>query len=139
MSDIALPSTDALEVEMLALPQVDCPMVHHFGPGIYMREVTIPEGVMALGHAHRHPHLCILMQGTLRVIDGAGEVREMVAPFIFTAPPGRKVGFAVKGPVVFQNIYATDETDVEKLEEMLLDKTEAGIAADEARRLGVVA
>ena len=132
-----LPSPDTLEAEMLALPQVDCPQAHHFGPGIYMREVTIPEGTLVVGHAHRAPHMCILMAGTLRVIDGSGEMREMTAPFIFTAPAGRKVGYAVKGDVVFQNIHATDETDLDKLEAMFVEKSPAFLAAEEARLLGV--
>lgn len=128
---------NTLEEETLALPQVECPLVHHFGPGIYLREVTIPEGTLVVGHSHRFSHLCILMSGTLRVLTGDGEVKEWVAPAIFTSPTGRKVLLAVKGPAVFQNLFATEETDVERLEEMLVEKSEAFLAAEEARLLGV--
>ena len=34
-----------LEKEMLEMPQADCPVAHHFGPGIYIREVTLPAGI----------------------------------------------------------------------------------------------
>jgi hypothetical protein len=127
----------AAEIDLLALPQVDCNLVHHFGPGIYIREVTIPEGTLVLGHPHKAPHLCILMAGTLRVLDGEGEVRDLVAPYIFTAPAGRKVGFAVEGDVVFQNIFATEETDIDRLEEMLVDKGNGRISPEEMAALGV--
>lgn len=106
-----------------ALPQVEVETVHHFGPGVYMREIRIPDGTLVVGHYHRHPHMCILMAGTLRLLDGEGEWREITAPMIFTAPAGRKVGMAVGGDVVFQNIFATDETDIDALEEALVDKT----------------
>lgn len=132
-----LTTVDDTEARMLDMPQVECPVAHHFGPGIYIREVTIPEGTLVVGHAHKAAHLCILMAGTLRVLDGEGEVRDLVAPFIFTAPPGRKVGYAVEGDVVFQNVFATEETDIDTLEEMLVEKSEAFLAAEDARLLGV--
>jgi quercetin dioxygenase-like cupin family protein len=115
-------TVNRLAAAMVDMPQLDIPAVHHFGPGIYMREVTIPAGSLVIGHHHRHPHLCILMQGTLRLLDGSGEWRTITAPLIFTAPAGRKVGLAVEGDVVFQNVFATDETDVEKIEDEIVDK-----------------
>jgi hypothetical protein len=33
-----------VERKMLLLPQADCPLHHHFGPGLYVREVHIPAG-----------------------------------------------------------------------------------------------
>ena len=33
---------EKVESHLLDLPQVECPVVHHFGPGIYIREVTLP-------------------------------------------------------------------------------------------------
>ena len=39
-----------LEAVFLEQPQVDCPVVHRFGPGIYIREVTIPAGALSIGH-----------------------------------------------------------------------------------------
>jgi len=37
-------SLDQVEAMMLAAPQIDCPITHHFGPGIYMREAFLPAG-----------------------------------------------------------------------------------------------
>lgn len=134
MSEVA-----CIDHDLLALPQVDCALVHHFGPGIYIREVTIPTGTIVVGHPHKAEHLCILMTGTLRVIDGHGEVRDLVGPYIFTAPPGRKIGFAVAGPVVFQNIFATEETDIDRLEELLVYQGDGRVSDEELALLGAVA
>jgi hypothetical protein len=110
------------ERQMLAAPQVEIPTFHYFGPGIYIREIAVPAGTLVIGHSHKAAHLCVLQKGRLAVIDGDGNPHEMVAPHIFTAPPGRKVGYAVDD-VVFQNVFATEETDIEKLEEMLIEKS----------------
>jgi hypothetical protein len=41
-------NVDEAEKEMLKLPQVDCPVVHHFGPNLCIREVFIPKGTKAV-------------------------------------------------------------------------------------------
>jgi hypothetical protein len=38
------------------------------------------------------------------------------------AKPGRKIAYIIE-TVVFQNIYSTSETDIEKLENMLVDNS----------------
>lgn len=127
-------TADDIERECLALPQVDIPLVHHFGPNIYMREITIPPETLVVGHKHRHEHMCLMMKGTLYVMDGDGEPHELVAPMIFTAPPGRKIGYAVD-EVVFVNVFSTEVRDVDVIEEMFVEKSAAWADFDQARRL----
>lgn len=114
-------SVDDMEAEMLEYPQTECPVAHHFGPGVYIREVTIPSGTLVIGHAHKHSCLNVLVKGKMALLEG-GVVRTVEAPMIFTTPPGRKMAYVID-EVVFQNIHATDETDVHKLEEQLVDKS----------------
>lgn len=110
-----------LEKLLLALPQTECPVVHHFGPGIYIREVHIPKGTFAIGHAQKLEHLNIVLQGSVLVFGG--EAPNLIkAPLIFTGPPGRKVGYVIED-VIWQNIYATNETNIEVLEETYLEKS----------------
>jgi hypothetical protein len=120
---------DWLEREALELPQVDCREQHHFGPGVYIREITIPAGTCVIGHAHRGEHLCVLQKGTLAVVDGSGEVRRITAPMIFTAPPGRKVGYAPEDDVVFWNVFPNpdDGRDLDAIEARLVDKSAAWV------------
>jgi len=107
---------DVLEQYLLSFPQAECPVVHHFGPGIYIREVTIPKGALALGHAQRHKHLNIVLKGSVAVIDD-GRVKVVSAPAIFVGEPGRKMGGCIE-ECVWQNVYPnTDECrDIEELE-----------------------
>lgn len=117
-----------LEKEMLDMPQADCPVAHHFGPGIYIREVTLPAGIFAVGHAQRFDHLNIMLTGKVAIVDD-GKVRVLEAPMIFTGKPGRKVGYVIE-TCVWQNVYATEETDIDALEAYYLDKSENWKAYD---------
>lgn len=117
-----------LEKEMLEMPQADCPVAHHFGPGIYIREVTLPAGIFAVGHAQKYEHLNIMLTGKVAIVDG-DQVRVLEAPLIFTGKPGRKVGYVLE-TCVWQNVYATNETDIDTLEAHYLDKSKTWEAYD---------
>jgi hypothetical protein len=45
---------DEFECRLIDFPQTDCPVTHHFGPGVYIREVKIPAGSLVLGHKHQY-------------------------------------------------------------------------------------
>jgi|FLOH01.1.fsa_nt_gi hypothetical protein len=115
-----------VEKKLLSVEQADCPLYHHFGPGLYIREVHIPAGTMAMGHHQRLPHMNVMIKGRVIMLNEDGTSRELVAPRTFMAPPGRKVGYVLED-VVWQNIYPTDETDVEVLEATYLDKSEYSV------------
>jgi hypothetical protein len=106
--------------ELRALPQLDCKEKHYFGPGLYVREVTMPAGAIIVGKPHKTEHLCVMLQGHMRVKNENGEVVELKAPATFVGKPGRKIAYIIE-TVVFQNIFATEETDIEKLEHMFID------------------
>jgi len=127
-----VPSVDALENKLLDVDQVDCPVVHRFGPGVYIREVTLPAGTLAIGHRHKFAHINIVLKGTVLVLNDNGTSSEIEAPFVYTSQPGRKVVLA-KTEVVWQNIFATTERDVETLEAYLLDKSDAWLEDSEVR------
>jgi hypothetical protein len=111
-----------LEAEFLKQPQADCPVVHRFGPGIYIREVTIPADTFSIGHRQTTTHLNIMLAGRVTMVNEDGSHTELAAPQTFVTGPGRKIGY-IHETMVWQNVYATDETDVEKLEAIFLDKS----------------
>jgi hypothetical protein len=129
--DIAVAtSLDHIEAMMLSAPQVDCPVSHHFGHGIYMREAFLPAGAYIMGHAHKHEHMNIMLKGKMAVIVN-GEAKVIEGPHIFTGQAGRKFAYIIED-TIFVNAYATEETDVDKLEEMFVDKSDAWKSAQDA-------
>ena len=129
MSVVALKDNSLLEQRVsnlyeaaAAQPQIQCEEKHHFGPNIYIKEVTMPAGTLIIGKHHRMDHLCNMVSGRMRILQEDGTTKELVAPMTFMAKPGRKVAYIIE-TVVFQNIYSTPETDIEKLENMCVDNS----------------
>jgi len=113
---------DGIESMMLTAEQVDCPTQHHFGPGIYIRESFMPAGTYVMGHAHKCEHMNVMLKGKMAVIVN-GEAKVIEGPCIFIGQPGRKFAYIIED-TIFQNIYATTETNIEKLEDMFVEKSE---------------
>jgi hypothetical protein len=121
---------EKLETAFLQHEQADCPVHHHFGPGVYIREVVLPTGAYVIGHRHKTPHINIMLEGRITLIGQDGGHTELTAPQTFVSGAGRKIAY-IHETVRWQNVYATDETDVETLEAQLLDKS---LAFEEAQK-----
>ena len=111
---------DNLLKEISSRQQAECPVQHFFGPSIYIREVIMPAGTVVVGKYHKHDHLCNMVEGRMIVVGEDGVRAEIAAPAVFMAKKGRKTAYILE-TVRFQNIFSTDETDVEKLEHMFVE------------------
>lgn len=122
---------DELREKVLELEKVMFQMTEHhikieprhiFTQGIYAREITIPEGSTVVGEKHKTTHINILSKGKISVLTERG-IETLEAPYTFVAPPGTKrVGFA-HTEVVWTTFHATEETNIAKLEQQLIEKT----------------
>lgn len=112
-----------LEKAMLEREQVPCSVTHRFGPGLYIREVRIPAGTFAVGHHQKCEHLNVMLQGRVLMFLEDGTTKELRAPQVFVGTPGRKVGFIIED-MVWQNIYATPERNVDALEATYIEKSQ---------------
>lgn len=121
---LAVTSMINAEKELLQQPQVDCPVVHHFGPNLCIREVFMPAGTLAIGHKQKFEHMNIMLSGKVMVVDDNGNTNILTAPMIFVGKPGRKIGYVLED-MVWQNIYATDLKDVEAVENYFIEKSES--------------
>lgn len=128
-------SMDAPEQAMLQLPQMECSVVHHFGPGVCIREVFMPAGTLAIGHKQKFEHLNIMLRGKVLVANDDGSTQVLTAPMIFTGKPGRKIGYVIED-MVWQNVYATDLKDASAVEDMFVEKSEEWYN-DQAHRFAV--
>lgn len=120
-TDLVKNKVEALLSEMVGQMQVACPVTHYFHPGLYIREAFIPAGTVAVGKAHRDVHTSILLMGVVIVLNTDGSTEVLEAPKTMVSPPGRKVVYAATD-VLWQNVYATDETNLSVLEETYVEK-----------------
>jgi hypothetical protein len=101
-------------------PQVECPVRHYFIPGMYAREITIPAKTIITGAVHKQESIVVLSAGRMRLATEDGEL-EIRAPFTMTVMPGAKNLAVALEDCVWTNFFATDETDLDKLAELLTE------------------
>ncbi len=111
-----------LEADMLKLPQAEHCVEHIFAPGVYVRQIFMPAGAFLIGHTHKTEHLNVVLKGKARVLVD-GKVVEISAPFTFKSGAGAQKVLYILEDMIWQTIHATDETDVQKLEAMLVRKS----------------
>lgn len=110
----------ALIGKLLELPQPAVNVRHLFGHHTYMREISVPAGILIIGRSHRARHGCLLIKGALSFYNADGTRTELHAQQEFEGGPGRKVAQVLED-LVFVNSFVTDETDVETLEAQIFD------------------
>lgn len=111
----------ALKDRLLSMPgeHVEMPVEHQFATGMYMRKLFIKKGTVLVGKIHKQECMNIVASGDISVLTETGSMR-CGAGFTVTSPAGiQKLGYAHED-TVFINVFLTDETDIEKLEEALV-------------------
>lgn len=112
----------ALESQMLTAEQVEIEPVHYFAHGVYAREITIPAGTLLTGKIHRQSQINIISKGHISIRTEEGVI-DVHAPATVVSPPGTKrIGYA-HTETVWTTISGTEETDVDKLEHLLIAPT----------------
>lgn len=100
---------------MEGFPQQELTANHHFGPGVYVRELAIPADTVAIGKTHGKEHLLIIANGDVTIVTEEGRQR-VRGPAIMTSPAGVKRAVYTHEDTTFITIHPTDETDVDKIE-----------------------
>lgn len=116
-------SMEQPEKTMLQMQQVECSVVHHFGPGVCIREVFMPAGTLAIGHKQKFDHLNVMLRGKVMVANDDGTTQILTAPVIFTGKAGRKIGYVMED-MVWQNIYPTNIKDADAVEAFFVEKSD---------------
>lgn len=110
---------DRLETVIAAVPQVELPLIHGFGPGFYARSMMIPKGTVLTGKVHATEHIFMLTAGELSMTTAEG-VKRISAPYQAICPPGfKRVGYA-HTDCVCVNIHITEQQDLAALEAELI-------------------
>lgn len=115
---------DAIKRHPDALGPSDFKTTHHFAPGVYMRELFIPKGVLLTGKIHKTEHLNILSQGKLSVWTEDGMKTLLASTVLKSLPGAKRVGYAHEDSVwITVHHNPEDEKNVERLEDALVLET----------------
>ena len=111
---------EPLRVALLSLPQVGCPLVHRFTPGLYIREIFMPKGTLVVSKIHKTEHPFVVSKGRVSVWTADAGVVHLQAPHCGITKPGTRRLLYMHEDVVWTTFHPTQETDVEKIEAMII-------------------
>lgn len=112
-----------------SLPPESCPVTHTFAPGLYMREMCLPKGVLAIGKIHRESHANVISTGKVLVLTERG-VQVLQAPCTFVSECGvKRVALALED-TTWTTFHVTATTDLAALEKELIAEDYSAIEID---------
>ena len=106
---------------MQTLEQTECPLKHHFSPGVYLREIFMPAGTVVIGRKHKTEHFNILVKGAALIVHDDGRKEELRAPKVFVSKAGVQKVLYIIEDMIWMTTHVTEETDLEKLDALLVD------------------
>jgi quercetin dioxygenase-like cupin family protein len=126
MNEITVPhiptrdQIEALQRELLKLPQIEPETKHYFADGMYAREVFRKAGTLIVGKVHKKEHFFVLIQGELSLWTEAG-MKRVKAPFLWVSQPGTKRVTYAHEDSTAMTVHQVSSNDLEAIEEELVE------------------
>lgn len=101
-----------------------CPLEHHFTPGLYVRQITIPAGTTLVGKIHRESHPIFLLSGKMVLCTEDGD-RVLEGPQMLISKAGdQRAAFTITD-VVWITVHAnpSDTQELHELERLIIAPT----------------
>jgi quercetin dioxygenase-like cupin family protein len=94
---------------------------HYFSDGVYAKRMFIPAGFEAGKHSHAFSHLSILAKGRA-IVKTDIDQKEYFAPACLEIPAGVNHIITAIDDCEWFCIHATDESDVDKIDHVLIGR-----------------
>lgn len=95
--------------------------IHRFSDGMYVRELTIPAGILIIGKRHAKGHVTFLMKGKATIVNDE-TVQTLEGPVGWVDEPGVKRAVYAHSDATFVTIHRTDKTTLPEIEAELMLK-----------------
>lgn len=125
---------DELELAMLeSCPTVDCPLIHRFTPGMYVREIIMYKDSLVTSQVHDTTHPFFVLAGKVVVYSGNDGEQYIEAPYSGTTTPGTRRVLKIEEDTIWITVHPLpwikgDENELNEKEKMeLVDKIESMI------------
>lgn len=123
---------------MSSMPQMELETQHHFADGMYARSVFRPAGTLIVGKVHKKEHFYIIVQGRVQVTTENG-VSELQAPAILTSKPGTQRAVLAMEDSLCMTVHRTDKTDLDEIEQELVEPCDYALFNSSNKLLEVAA
>lgn len=118
-----------VEKRLAELPQIEIPIEHHFGAGIYARTMIAPRGTMLTGRIYKVPQMVIISKGDITIRSEHYNGR-LSGPHIYESHIGAKRFGYCHTDVVWTCLVKTDAHTVEEAEKAIYAESFAEIDAN---------
>jgi hypothetical protein len=112
---------DELEVAMMNVPAAECPVVHRFTPGLYIREIFMPAGALVTSKIHRTEHPYTISKGRVSVLTENDGWVELAAPHTGITVPGTRRVLYIHEDTVWTTYHPIADTDLAVIEAKLIE------------------
>lgn len=112
---------DRIEQLMAEMPPIDCPLVHRFTPGLYIREIFMPAGALITSKIHRTTHPFVISKGRAKVWTQETGWVELTAPHGGITQPGTRRLLYIVEDTVWTTVHRTDLTDIDAIEREIIE------------------
>ena len=112
---------DEFEGVMMDYPPIDCPLVHRFVPGMYIREIFMPKGTLVTSLIHKTAHPYFVLKGKVSVFSDNDGEQILEAPYIGITTPGTRRVLYMHENVVWATAHPTEIQPKDESEEALLE------------------
>jgi hypothetical protein len=96
------------ELTKQSLPSPEPMYKHTFSNGLYVRELKLRKGSLAVGAVHKKETVAILAEGTLKLLTQQG-LTTITGYRLIVSPPGTQRVVLALTDVVFLTLHRTDE------------------------------
>lgn len=117
---------EALQAELLKLPQAGPETSHYFADGMYLRTVFRKAGTVIVGKVHKKEHFFIVLQGEMTIWTEAG-MKRVSAPFIWVSKPGTKRVTLAHTDATAMTVHQVSSKDIEEIERELVEDEPASL------------
>lgn len=95
------------------------PLKHRFTPGMYIREIFMPQGSLLTSKIHLTEHPFVISYGVVTVWSPDEGTKVLQAPYTGTTMPGTRRILFCHTDVIWVTFHATQLTDVDEIEKLI--------------------
>jgi hypothetical protein len=110
-----------LELEMLNYEPRECPLIHRFTPGLYIREIFMPKDTLLTSVRHLTTHPFFIMKGDVSVWYTNIPVQRYVAPYTGITKAGTRRLLYTHEDTIWTTVHVTDLTDPDEIAQSITD------------------
>jgi hypothetical protein len=111
-----------MDLEILKMPPRECPLIHRFTPGLYIREIFMPKNTILTSLLHLTTHPFFVLQGDVSVWYHNIPVQRYQAPYTGVTEAGTRRLLYTHEDTIWTTCHVTNLTDPDEIIESITSR-----------------